>query len=566
MTRRLIIAFTAAVALAACSKDPGVAKREHFDAGNRFMAQEKYQEAIVEFRNALQQDQRFGEARVQLSEAYAKAGNGLEAFREAIRAADLMPDDVAVQIKAGQFLLLAGQFEDAKSRAEKALMKSPRSVDGLVLRANAMAGLRDIDGAVKEIEQAIAVDPRQPLAHASLGAFQASKGNAPDAEAAFRRAVAADPASVPAQLALGSFLWSAGRQADAEVAFKAASTLDPKNELASRALAAFYIAAGRPAEAEPHLKALADASLAVEPRLALADFYVRQNRAADAEAVLKVDSGRTSSSLCRCANASPHFVSLSASRRKRTRSWATFSKRNRRTRRRCWRRPSFSLRKASWMMRSPGPKRRSARTRSAIDAHYFRRWATRELSRCTRRRGCGTNSVEAHYYLGSLLAQRNAVDDALKSLREAARLNPRATAAHLQIARLELSRGRHSASISAARDAQVIAPGNPLVRMVAARGMIATGRLAEAEAEMLSLLKAFPAAASVHAQFGTLALAKGDRRAARQSFGRALELDPRSGEALTGLVSADMIEGRASEARGRVETGFRRISRRSHGF
>lgn len=151
MRRRVLLLF-AALLTVACSKDPQVARTEFLEKGNRFLAQGKSQEAIVEYRNALQQDPRYAEARLKLSEAYAQAGNQQEAFREAVRAADLLPDDVAAQVRAGQFLLLFGQFEDAKTRAEKALFKDPKSTDALIVRANAMAGLKDLGGALKEME------------------------------------------------------------------------------------------------------------------------------------------------------------------------------------------------------------------------------------------------------------------------------------------------------------------------------------------------------------------------------------------------------------------------------
>src|SRR5690242_11629213 len=88
-----------------CGRDPEVAKREFVKSGDAFVAQKKYPEAIIQYRNAVQADPRFGEARRKLAESYENTGDWNNAYREAIRAADLLPKDAAAQILAGNMLL-----------------------------------------------------------------------------------------------------------------------------------------------------------------------------------------------------------------------------------------------------------------------------------------------------------------------------------------------------------------------------------------------------------------------------------------------------------------------------
>src|SRR5687767_2885415 len=115
-----------AVLASACS-DQQAEKQRAFENGNRYFEEQKYAEAIVEYRNAVRADPRFGEARQKLAEAYGFAGNAQAAFAEQIRAADLLPDDMDVQIRASAYLLLARQFEDAKTRVQRVLARDPRS-------------------------------------------------------------------------------------------------------------------------------------------------------------------------------------------------------------------------------------------------------------------------------------------------------------------------------------------------------------------------------------------------------------------------------------------------------
>ena len=142
LSTRIAALLACLVFVAGCSKDPEVAKREFAARGDAYFQQQKFAEATIEYRNAIQQDPKFGEARLKLADTYMKLGQVGDALREYVRAADLLPDDVRAQIKAGQLLLLTQQFQDAQARADRALAKNPKSVDAQLLRATALAGMK----------------------------------------------------------------------------------------------------------------------------------------------------------------------------------------------------------------------------------------------------------------------------------------------------------------------------------------------------------------------------------------------------------------------------------------
>src|SRR5688572_29678585 len=98
--RLLALSVAPLLAATACSKDPDVVKREYVQEGDQFFEQKRYNEAIVQYRNALEADARFGEARAKLGEAYIQVGEPVAALPEYVRAADLMPDNPDVQLKA----------------------------------------------------------------------------------------------------------------------------------------------------------------------------------------------------------------------------------------------------------------------------------------------------------------------------------------------------------------------------------------------------------------------------------------------------------------------------------
>ena len=114
------LAALLAITLTGCS-NPEADKKRYVESGDQFVAQKKYQEAIVEYRNAIRADNRFGEAHYKLAEAYTAVNDTRNAARQYILAADLMPDNVEAQLKATTMLTLGGRLEDAKTRVQKVL-------------------------------------------------------------------------------------------------------------------------------------------------------------------------------------------------------------------------------------------------------------------------------------------------------------------------------------------------------------------------------------------------------------------------------------------------------------
>src|SRR5262245_43611872 len=129
---RLAAGIGVVALLAGCS-NPEQSKKQHFDNANRFMEAGKLQEAIVEYRNALKDDGKYGEARLKLAEAYQAVGNINQAYRESVRAADLLPNDNAAQLRAANYLMLAGRFEDAKTRIKPVVDRDPTNVDAQIV-------------------------------------------------------------------------------------------------------------------------------------------------------------------------------------------------------------------------------------------------------------------------------------------------------------------------------------------------------------------------------------------------------------------------------------------------
>lgn len=525
-TRLVVGGFVIALAVGiGCSGNPEEKKKAYLESGNALMAQNKPADAIVEYRNALKADAKFGEARLKLAEAYERTGDMRRAAQEYIRAADLLPNSVDAQIKAGTILLLARQFEDAKSRAEKALQADPKSVDAQILLGNATAGTKDVEGAIKEFEEAIELAPADSRGYTALGAAQLAQGQATEAERLFRQAIEVQPDAVPARLALANFLWSANRRTEAEVVFGEALKLDPSNKLANRALAAFHSVGENPAAAEPYLKALAADPADTAARLALGDFYVRLGRNDDARKLFTQVAGEKT-------GFSPATIRLAS---------MAFSEKN----------PGEAYRLLDEILKKEPKNVEALLTRARIQrAENKNREALASAQEAVT---AVPESVPALYERSLAELELSMVDEGVKTLREVVRLNPRAVPAHLQLANALLRRRDPNAAQRAAEDAMRLAPQNPSARLLVARAQMATGNLTAAAATMEPLQKAFPEAGVVWSQLGTLRMLQRDLKGARQAFERGLALQPGQHDATQGLAMLDIAESKPAAAAARVE-------------
>jgi tetratricopeptide (TPR) repeat protein len=100
MPLRLLLALAVTISAGACSKDPEVEKREFLASAQQHARNGKVPEAIVQYRNAIAVDPKFGEARLELGLLLEKQGDLAAAASELVRAADLLPNNVDAQLGA----------------------------------------------------------------------------------------------------------------------------------------------------------------------------------------------------------------------------------------------------------------------------------------------------------------------------------------------------------------------------------------------------------------------------------------------------------------------------------
>jgi len=530
----LISLVTASLVITGCGRAP-VTKDEYLKRGKDYVAEKKYAEATIEFLNALKIDPNFGEAEVALGDAYHELGDRTRASRAYGRAADLLPNNADVQVRAGTMRLLARSFLDAQSLAERVIAKDPKNIVALMLRANALAGLADTETAVKQVEDAIALDPKRPDLYTNLGTIQAAGANFKEAEAAFNKAIEIAPTDSRPFTALANFYWSSNRIAEAEQAYLKAVKLDPRDRIANRTLASFYMMSGRPQLAEPFLRAVVAEGDDPAAAFRLADYLMLFSKTEEGLAMLNglAKQPRT------YAAASTRLAAYAYSQGKKEEAHKQIDE--------------VIARDKIY-----GPA-------ILVQARFalFEGKLDEALSKAQNAVRVDPRLEAGHYLIAQLQQAKGNLAEAITSLKAVLQLNPRAAAALMDLAHLQASAGKLEIAIPLADSAIAYSKGALDLRLRLVRFLFAQGDLVRAETELTLMRNQFKPVAAVLSASGALAVLKKDLASARNYFERALVLDPADLDAISGLVGLDLAAGRTQAARQRAEAALEKAPKQA---
>ena len=138
----LAVLLLATLALSGCSNTE-VAKAEHVKRGEAFLKDKKFQEATIEFRNAIQLDERLASAHWGLARAYEGLQRWGEMVEELRKAVELDPNNLDARVKLGNFYLAPQKrtiemVEEAEHLAREVLQKDPNHIEGHILMATVL--------------------------------------------------------------------------------------------------------------------------------------------------------------------------------------------------------------------------------------------------------------------------------------------------------------------------------------------------------------------------------------------------------------------------------------------
>jgi tetratricopeptide (TPR) repeat protein len=136
----------------------------------------------------------------------------LDAYRNYLAAE---PKDPAARTRFVHFLVANKQFDEALAVSGAANSGQPPTLEDLKLRADIQIGQNKLDDAVKTLQQAIVLAPKDPQLHGGLGRLYLQQRNFPDAERELKIAIQLDQRNVVFWKDLASTFYLAGNYAAA---------------------------------------------------------------------------------------------------------------------------------------------------------------------------------------------------------------------------------------------------------------------------------------------------------------------------------------------------------------
>jgi tetratricopeptide (TPR) repeat protein len=384
--------------------------------------------------------------------------------------------------------------------------------------------LSELDRAIAQFEEALAVDSTSAEPYIGIGAVQVTKRQSTEAEQMFLRATAVEPSSTRAQLALAHFYWASQQFDKTETALKAALSIDQANLTANRAMAAFLVATQRVAEAEPYFVALARHSPTSATIGILAQYYAIVGRKAEARKVLTELAARPDA----YTDATVRLARMDLADSDR----------------------------AGAALRLKDVLSRDARHVEALvlsatllfdEGKYDQ--ASRAIASAL---AVNPAYAPAHELAGRIHLVTDGPAPAIKSFEEALRSEPNSIRPVLYLSRLHLDTGSPDAALRYAEHARAIRPASVDARVLLARSYLAKRETARAQPLIAELQKGVPDVAAVHNLNAALNLATRRPDAARAAYEKASQLDPRDLEPVAGLVELDFQAARPADAATRV--------------
>ncbi len=285
--RALLLVLIALFAASAAScTNPETAKADHVSRGEAYLKERKWQEAVLEFRNATQIDDKLAAAHWGLAQAYEQLGRGVEAFEALQKTVQLDPANSSARLKLANAYIVAYDRQknqefiaEAERLANEILAQDEKNVDGQILMANVLHLKGDNEAALAKLKYAISLNPERIESHIGLAKFFLQTNRPADAEATFKQAVSINDRSSLAHVELAKFYAQTRRTDEAEAHFRRAAEVDPENRDVRWVLASFYLLTNRLDKAEEAYKAWAQLDWdKPEGKARLADYYATVGR------------------------------------------------------------------------------------------------------------------------------------------------------------------------------------------------------------------------------------------------------------------------------------------------
>jgi len=258
--------------------------QDHLKTADQFFKDKKYQDASLNYRKAIQQDAKMGEAYYGLGLAELEQDNGPVAFESLRQAAQLLPDRMDVKTKLADLMLAAYQaspqnnplYESLRKLTDEMTAKDKNSFDALRMNGNLALLDRKADQAIVFFKKANEIQPLQE--YLVVGYVQAliDNGQPEEADKLGRQLIAKKKDFAPIYDLLYRNALMNKRESVAEDLLKEKARNNPAKPEAALQLAAHFARGGKNEAVQSTLQAILDTRpLPPKAHLMVGDFHVR---------------------------------------------------------------------------------------------------------------------------------------------------------------------------------------------------------------------------------------------------------------------------------------------------
>ena len=257
------VSILAALCLSSCSRNADY----YLKRGSAFAKGDKYADAELEFRKAIQKDPRAGDAYFQLALTEERLGNGNEAYAALVQAERLLPKRADIKRELGDLALATyltdprhpqSLYDQLSRISRELLILDPRSFDGLRFEADLAMQDGKLEQASELFRKANAIRPMDPNVVGSWVDTLIKSGRPADGEELARELIQKHPEFGPIYDVLYARYMATNRTAEGESLLKLKGRNNPKDSGPLLQLAAYYRRVGRPADEARTLQALID--------------------------------------------------------------------------------------------------------------------------------------------------------------------------------------------------------------------------------------------------------------------------------------------------------------------
>jgi tetratricopeptide (TPR) repeat protein len=525
-TAQIALAAGLTISIIGCTRNPQSEKQRYLKSGIQYLQKGKYEEAILQFRNALKLDPRYADAYYQLAQAYESEHDYNSAYNAIRQAVALDANRVDLRLSLAEIYVLGRQYANAEEEATLVLKKDPNSAAAYRVLASAQLAEGKKEAAIAAFLKLMQLKPEDLTTYGSAGIVEMSLNKNVDAEKHFRAAVDRGPHFLQGYLNLAGFYRRTGRLADAERVLESGIGKNPESTALRLAQADLLFSEQKPELAERALESIRKSnSKSAAVALSLGNFYF--SRGAADKALEEYRRG---------AAIDPHNVEIQNQMVEcylltgRTKDAEALNSRIVKERPKD---VTATLARGRILLTSGRNEEAISVLRSLL-AH-------------------SQDSAQVHYFLGLAYWQNQNVPQAKTELQESLREAPGLLVAQHSLAGLHMSLGELPAARELAEQIVRNNPANADERMLLGTIYVRQGQISAAREQFLIARRLIPGNAPAAVDLAQADNALGKRDEAEKEYQAALVLNPRFVQALNGLASLWVQQNQNAKALARVQ-------------